>query len=74
MCNALSKVFCHRSTLLAGAAISFLMLTACGGGGSSDPAAATSAPLTTGKVALLITDAPTDAFFAYYGIQRSDDH
>ena len=61
MCNVFNAVFVQRSKLLAIAAISSLVLAACGGGGdgSSTPQ---SAPLMTGKVALLMTDAPTDAF------------
>jgi len=60
MRNVSSEVFFVRSRLLAVMAVSFLALAACGGGGSDSPSTSTSPP--TGKVALLITDAPTDAF------------
>jgi hypothetical protein len=62
MCNALRKLSGRQSSLLVIAA-SLMALTGCGGGGSDpDPASTPSATLTMGKVALLITDAPTDAF------------
>lgn len=74
MCNLLGAVIVRQSKLLAIAAVSFLTLAACGGGGgSADPSASTNAPLATGKVALLITDAPTDAFCQILATVRQVD-
>lgn len=53
-----------RPALLGIAAATLLALTACGGGsdGSSTPDPNPPPPVTTGKVTILLTDAPTDAF------------
>ena len=70
-----TKASALHSRLLGVAAVSLVMLAACGGSGSSDgsgspgaspmPPAPTPTPApapTTGTVAILLTDAPTDAF------------
>jgi len=72
MINFTRRLLSRRINLVALAATSLLTLGACGGGDGTSgtpemptPNAGTSPPpaaLTTGKVALLLTDAPTDAF------------
>ena len=70
-----TKASALHSSLLGIAAASLVMLAACGGSGSSDgsgsPGASPMPPVptptpapspTTGTVAILLTDAPTDAF------------
>ncbi len=65
------RVIDLRTSLLTLTAATCLTLAACGGGGggasdtpgaSSSSAAPTAAALTTGKVAILLTDGPTNAF------------
>jgi hypothetical protein len=66
-----------RPTMLGLAATAVLALSACGGGSDSDGNDASSNPptqnLTTGTVAVLMTDAPTDAFCRIYAtVERID--
>jgi hypothetical protein len=67
-----------RPTLLGFAATAVLLLSACGGGGSSDGSGSAIGggnppTLTTGTVAVLMTDAPTDAFCRIYATVESID-
>ena len=66
-----------RPTLLGLAAVAALSLSACGGGGSGSDGSGIgggdSPSLTTGTVAVLMTDAPTDAFCRIYATVESID-
>ena len=67
-----------RPTLLGFAATVALLLSACGGGGSNDGnnsaiGGGNPPTLTTGTVAVLMTDAPTDAFCHIYARVESID-
>jgi hypothetical protein len=59
MCNLFNAMFARSTKLLVVATVSWFALAACGGSGDSD--VSTASP-STGNVAILITDAPTDAF------------
>lgn len=52
----------RRSACLAAFVAAALALAGCGGGGGSDASSAPPVALTTGSVAVLLTDAPTDQF------------